>query len=236
VDPKLEGIGIGYDAYQKTVAAMTSARQPEKKAKGFQDISHYFLSAAEADDSPNATGTAGHLESNTSKTIEKEKPESPSSKSKPVRRKDNCAACAHLIARAGRPFQCRIFSVEYEKHGVEQRENIHISEGHTCPYFMRVTSRQIEDILRSHDSSLRSDQVREYAHKVDEQTIHTKTITITARLGTAAEEVLREELLNYLMEGYSIAEATVLKKEDHSESGNSRTTTHKIKLRIEQKD
>ena len=215
---------------------MKSAQRPEKKAKGFQDISHYFLSAAEADVSINATGTAGHLESQTAKTISQEEPASPENKSKPARRKENCAACAHLIARAGRPFQCRIFSVEHEKHGVKQRENIHISEGHTCPYFMRVTSRQIEDILRSHDSALRPDQVREYAHKVDEQVVHTKTITIGSRLGSAAEEVLREELLNYLIEGYSIAEATVVKKEEHTESKNSKTTTHKINLRIEQKD
>jgi len=215
---------------------MASAQRPEKKAKGFQDISHYFLSAAEADAPANATGTAGHLENQTAQTNPKEKPADPESKRKPSRRRDNCAACAHLIARAGRPFQCRIFSVEHEKHRVEHRENIHISEGHTCPYFMRVTSRQIEDILRSHGSELRAEQVCEYAHEVDEQTVHTKTITIGARLGTTAEDVLREQMLNYLLEGYSIAEATLVKKEIDSESAHSKTTIHEIKLRTEKKD
>jgi hypothetical protein len=231
-----EGFGSAHALAPEPVIEMTSAQRPEKKAKGFQDISHYFLSAAEADVSTHAMGTAGHLEDQTAQTISTEKPESPKRKSKPARRKDNCAACAHLIARAGRPFQCRIYSVEYEKHGVEQRENIHINEGHTCPYFMRVTSKQIEDILRNHDSALRPDQLREYAQKVDEQVVHTKTVTIGARLGAAAEEVLREHLLNYLIEGYSIAEATLIKQEEDSESEHPKTTTHKINLRIEKKD
>ena len=101
---------------------------------------------------------------------------------------------------------------------------------------MRVTSKQLEDILRNHGSSLEPQQVREYAHHVDEQTVHTKTVTISSRPGEKAEEVLREELLNYLLEGYSILEATVAKEEEDSESGHSKTTTHKVCLRTKPKD
>ncbi len=219
---------------------MTSSRNPKTPPRqsmpGFQDISHYFLSAAEADISPDATGTAGPLEGSSAKTTPEDEPVNPNTTSKPARRKDNCASCAHLIARAGRPFQCRIFSVEHEKHRVERRERIDINQGRSCPFFMRVTSGQIEDILRSHGSSLDAGKVREHTYRVDERLIHTKTVTISERLGDAAEEVLREELLNYLMDGYSITEATVTKEEDQSEGKRSKTTIHKIRLRIEQKD
>lgn len=219
---------------------MTSAQNPEKNppksAKGFSDISHHFLSAAEANVSHDATGTAGHLEGSTTRPTSKERPVGPNTTSKSVRRRDNCSACAHLVARAGQPFQCRIFSVEYEKHRVERREKIDINEGRSCPYFMRVTSEQIEDILRRHGSSLDAGQVREYAHKVDERIVHTKTITISDRLGADAGEVLREELLNYLIDGYTIIDATVSKEEEQSEGKRSKTTARKIRLRIEQKD
>jgi hypothetical protein len=139
-----------------------------------------------------------------------------------------------LIARAGQPFQCRIFSAEYSEYKVERREKIDLDEGRTCPYFMRVTSKQIEDILRSHGSSLRSEQVREYAHRVDEQVILNKTVTFSPRAGMNAEEVIREELLRYLVDGYSIVEATVSKQEEHSEDKRSTTTIHKVRLRIKQ--
>jgi hypothetical protein len=139
-----------------------------------------------------------------------------------------------LIARAGQPFQCRIFSAEYSQYKVERRDKIDLDEGRTCPYFMRVTSKQIEDILRSHGSSLGSEQVREYAHRVDEQVILNKTVTFSPRAGMNAEEVIREELLRYLVDGYSIVEATVSKQEDHSEDKRSKTTIHKVHLRIKQ--
>jgi len=213
---------------------LQSERHPKKGAKGFEDISHYFLSAAEADVSPDATGTAGHLESSNARKSSNKKPASPDSPSKPARRKDNCASCAHLIARAGRPFQCRIYSVDYASHGVERRDKIDIGEGHTCPLFMRVTSKQIEDILRAHGSSLGADQVREYAHTVDEQVVHTKTVTISARAGASAEDVLREELLRYLVDGYSIIEATVTMREEQSEKNRSKTIVHKVRLRLEE--
>ena len=214
---------------------MQNAQNPKKSVKGFKDISHYFLSAAEADASPDATGTAGHLEDSNSRAASNEAPVSPDKPTKPARRKDNCSACAHLIARAGQPFQCRIFSVEYARHGVEQKEKIHISEGHTCPYFMRVTSKQIEDILRNHKSALEPEQVREYAHKVDKKTTDIKTITVSPLPGQRAEEVLREELMRYLMDGYSIAEATVMKKQGSEESKHSKTIIDKVRLRIEEK-
>jgi len=213
---------------------LQSAQQPKEGSETLKALSKHFISAAEADAPQNATGTAGHLEDSSAQASSRNKPTSPNKRSKPARRKDNCASCAHLIARAGQPFQCRIFSVEHSKHGVEKREKIDISEGRTCPYFMRVTSKQIEDILRSHGSSLGPDQVLEYAHTVDEQVIHTKTITISSRAGTTAEEVLREHLLRYLMDGYTISEATVRKQEDHSEEHRSKTTIHKIRLRLEQ--
>jgi hypothetical protein len=217
------------------VVSLQSSRNPKKGAKGFKDISHYFLSAAEADVSQDATGTADHLEDSTARTTPNKEETKPRNSSKPARRKDNCASCAHLIARAGRPFQCRIYSVEHESHGVERRERIDIAEGHTCPHFMRVTSKQIEDILRAHGSSLRPDQVREYARSVDEHVIHTKTITISGRAGASAEEALREELLRYLVDGYSIAEATVTCREESSEKDRSKTTIHKVILRLEEK-
>ena len=100
---------------------------------------------------------------------------------------------------------------------------------------MRVTSKQIEDILRAHGSSLGPDQVREYARSVDERVVHTKTITISGRAGASAEEALREELLRYLVDGYSIAEATVTHREDSSEKDRTKTTIHKVILRLEDK-
>ena len=219
---------------------MTSSRNPKtppkQSAPGFQDISHYFLSAAEADATQDATGAAGRLEDSTTQKTPEDEPVNPNTTSKPARRKDNCASCAYLIARAGRPFQCRIFSVESEKHRVERREKIDINEGRSCPFFTRVTSGQIEDILRSHGSSLDAGKVRESAHKVDERLTHTKTVTISERLGDAAEEVLREELLSYLMDGYSITEATVTKEEEQTEGKRTKTTVHKIRLRVKQKD
>ena len=47
-------------------------------------------------------------------------------------------------------------------------------------------------------------------------------------------EVLREELLRYLMDGYSITEATVIKKDESAESKHSKSTIHKVRLRIEE--
>jgi len=77
--------------------------------------------------------------------------------------------------------------------------------------------------------------VHEYAHRVDEQVIHTKTITISARAGASAEEVLREELLRYLVDGYSIAKATVTLHEETAEKDRTKTTIHKVHLRLEEK-
>jgi len=209
------------------------SQSPPEDVTSLRDLSKHFLSAAEADDSPNATGTADHLRSsNVSATSN----DTSQSSSQPARRKENCAACAHLITRAGQPFQCRIFSVDYSENRVERREKIDLTEGHTCPYFMRITSKQIDDILKSHGSSLDSEQVREYAHCVDEQVIHNKTVEFSPRPGTSAEETLREELLGYLADGYSIVEATVTRQEDHSETRHSKTTTHKIRLRVKNKD
>jgi hypothetical protein len=138
------------------------------------------------------------------------------------------------MARAGQPFQCRIFSTQYSEYKVKRREKIQLDEGRTCPYFMRVTSRQIEDILRSHGSSLSSTHVREYAHSVEEQLALDKTITFSPRAGMSAEEALREELLRYMVEGYSIIEATVIKEEELSEDRHSRSTSQKIKMRLKQ--
>ncbi|UCD56748.1 MAG: hypothetical protein JSV16_13105 [Candidatus Hydrogenedentota bacterium] len=149
-----------------------------------------------------------------------------------MRRKENCASCAHLMARVGQPFQCRIFSIQYSEYNVECRQCIDLNEGHACPYFMRVTSKQIEDILRSHGSSLTSEQVREYAHRIDEHTILNKTITVSPRAGASAEEVLREELLRYLVDGYSIIEATVTRHEDHSNGKHSKSALRKVRLRV----
>jgi hypothetical protein len=210
-----------------------NSKSLKKSAKGLQDISHHFLSAAEADVSPNATGTAGHLEDSNPREVSKKKQVSPDKPAKPVRRKDNCSACAHLIARAGQPFQCRVYSVEHTKHGVERREKVNINDGRTCPHFMRVTSKQIEDILRTHESSLGSEQIREYAHRVDEQVLHTKTITISSQPGETAEEILRHELLNYLMDGYTISEATVTMSEESGDKKRSKKTIHKVNLRVD---
>jgi hypothetical protein len=210
------------------------AQHPKKGAGKFENISHYFLSAAEADASRDATGTADHLSRSGAPTTSESKPASPISSNQPVRRKDNCASCAHLIARAGQPFQCRIFSVQYSQYKVERRERIDLNEGRACPFFMRVTSKQIEDILRSHGSSLDAEQVREYAHDVDEQVIRTKTVTFSPSGGTSAEEALREELLRYLVDGYSIIEATVTREESNSENKHSRTTIQKVRLRVKQ--
>lgn len=202
--------------------------------KSFKDISHYFLSAAEADESHHAAETAGHLTESSISPPSDNKPTSPKSSGQSARRKENCASCAHLIARAGQPFQCRIFSQQHAKHRVERRDTIDLNEGRTCPYFMRVTSKQIEDILKSHGSSLSSEQVREYAHRVDEQVLLNKTITVIPQAGVSAEEALREELLRYLIDGYSIIEATVSTKEESSENKHSKTVIRKITLRVEQ--
>lgn len=214
---------------------MRGAQHQKKAAKSFEDISHYFLSAAEADGSHNVTGTAGHLEDSNVPPTSDSKPASPRGATAPARRRENCASCAHLIAaRGGQPFQCRIYSAQHEEYKVARRERIDLEEGRTCPYFMRVTSRQLEDILRSHGSQLSSEQVREYAHEVDEQVILNKTITFSPRAGMTPEEVLREELLRYLVDGYSIVEATVTRKESHSEDKHSKTVMHKTKLRVKQ--
>jgi hypothetical protein len=209
-------------------------QRPQKGLASFEDISHHFLSVAEADNSDHATGTAGHLHDSDEKPISDAKPASPKKSNRQARRKDTCAACAHLLPRAGQPFQCRIFSIDYARFNVEHREKIDLAEGRTCPFFMRVTSRQLEDILRSHGSPLVPEQVREYAQDVDEEIAHTKTIAISARAGTSAEEVLREELLRYLMDGYSIVEATVVLKEEQAEDKRSKTTTHTVKLRLKE--
>jgi len=205
----------------------------KKAARTFEDISHYFLSAAEADVSPDAAGTAGHLTESSLSTASDSEPASRRSASQPMRRKENCASCAHLIARAGQPFQCRIFSLDYAAYKVERRERIDLNEGRTCPFFLRVTSKQIEEILRSHGSPLSSDQVREYGHHVDEQLSLTKTITFSQRGETSAEEQLREELFRYLLDGYTIVEATITQEEKRSEGKHSRTTTHTVRLRIQ---
>ena len=212
------------------------AQQPKKGSRTFKDISHYFLSAAEADATEDATGTADHLEVSHAPKTSDNKPASSKSPSQPVRRKENCASCAHLITRAGQPFQCRIFSLQHADYGVARREKIDLHEGHTCPYFTRITSRQIKDILRSHGSSLSSEQVREYAHSVEEQLILNKSITLSPRGGLSAEEILREELLRHLEDGYCIIDATVTKKEDHSEARHSKTTIRKVRLRVKQDD
>jgi hypothetical protein len=135
-----------------------------------------------------------------------------------------------LIARSGQPFQCRIFSLQYADYNLERRDRIQLDEGHTCPYFLRVTSKQIEDILRSHGSSLTAEQVREYAHTVEEEVILKKTVTFVPRAGTSAEEILREELLRYLLEGYSIVEATITREETDPE--DEKPTTRRITLRV----
>ena len=209
-------------------------QQPKRTSRTFKDISHYFLSAAEADASKDATGTAGHLDVSNAPTASENKPASSESPSQPARRKENCASCAHLITRAGQPFQCRVFSLQHADYRVERREKIELLDGHTCPHFTRITSKQIEDILRSHNSSLTSEQVREYAHSVDEQLILNKTVTFSPHGGVSAEEVLREELLRHLEDGYSIIEATVTRKESHSEAKRSKTTIRKIRLRVKQ--
>ncbi len=209
------------------------AQHQKKSAKSFGDISHYFLSAAEADGSHNVTGTAGHLEDSNAPATSDDKPANAQSAKGHARRRENCASCAHLItARAGQPFQCRVYSVDYAQHKVERREKIDLEQGRTCPYFMRVTSKQLEDILRSHGSPLTSDQVREYAHEIDEHIIHNKTITLSPRVNMTAEEVLREELLRYLVDGYSIIEATVTREESQSEDKHSKATIQKITLRV----
>jgi len=210
------------------------ARHPKKGARNFKDISHYFLSAAEADASQDAMGTAGHLKLSSTPTTSDKQPASPTSSSQPVRRKENCASCTHLIARAGQPFQCRIFLNHYAEYKTERRETIRLDEGRTCPHFLRVTSRQIEDILHSHGSSLTPEQVRDYAQEVEEEVILKKTVTFTPRAGTSAEEILREELLRYLLEGYSITEATVTREENDSDDADSKRTTRQIKLRVKQ--
>lgn len=214
------------------LSSLESKASPEDEQR-LRDLSKHFLSAAEADDSPDATGTADHLSSS---SVSETSNDTSKSSNQPARRKENCAACAHLITRAGQPFQCRIFSVEYSEHRVERREKIDLAEGRTCPYFMRITSKQIDDILKNHGSSLNAEQVREYAHCVDEQVIHNKTIEFSPRPGTSAEETLREELLRYLADGYSLVDATVTKQEDHSETRHSKTTTHRIRLRVKNTD
>lgn len=213
-----------------------SARHPKKGARNFKDISHYFLSAAEADASHDAMGTAGHLKTSSAPTTSDKRPASPTSSSKPARRKENCASCTHLIARAGQPFQCRIFSSQYAEYNLEHRDSIRIDEGHTCPLFMRVTSKQIQDILRSHGSSLSSEQVREYPHSVEKQSPLDKTITFSPHGGINAGENLREELLRYLFEGYSVIEATVAREENHSDDTHSKTSLQKIRLRLKKED
>jgi hypothetical protein len=75
--------------------------------------------------------------------------------------------------------------------------------------------------------------VREYGHRIDEQLSLTKTITFSQRGESSAEEQLREELFRYLLDGYSIIEATVAQEEKHSEGKLSRTTTHTVRLRIQ---
>lgn len=210
-------------------------QHPKKKvANRFEDISHYFLSAAEADATRNATETAGHLTDSNPPKPSDSKPASSQSSSQPVRRKENCASCAHLIVRVGQPFQCRIYSAEHAKYKVERREKIDLNEGRTCPYFIRVTSKQIEDILQSHGSSLSAEQVRNYPHRVDDQIVSTRTITISPSAGMSAEEVLREELLRYLVDGYSIIEATVSIQENQPGDKHSKSTLRKIRLRVKQ--
>ena len=216
--------------------SVLSAKRSKRNTRNSKNISPYILSAAEADVSQDATGTAGHLESTSAPTTSSKKPVSSKNSTQPARRKDNCTACAHLIVRAGQPFQCRIFSTEYAEYNLERRDRINLEEGYTCPFFMRITSRQIDEILKSHGSSLSSEQVREYAHQVDEQTVHTKTVVFSPHAGVSAEELLREELLRYLMDGYTVIEATVTREENQSESKHSTNTTHKIRLRVKQDD
>jgi hypothetical protein len=205
----------------------------KKKQKGFQDISHYFLSAAEAEVSGNAVGAAGHPVHNIPPMLSDDSKSGAQRPRQPMRRKENCAACAQLIARAGQPFQCRIYSVDYSRYKVPQQETIELNQGQTCPYFMRVTSRQIEDILRSHGSKLRPDHVREYAHEVEERLTHEKTVTVKAYGGMTAEEALREELLRYLVDGYSIVDATVALTEDASDENQQRSKTSRVRLRVQ---
>jgi hypothetical protein len=213
------------------------ARQPKKSGKNFEDISHYFISAAEADGSKDADGAAGRqahddppMLSDDSSTA------SPRRSLQPMRRKENCASCAHLIARAGQPFQCRIYSVDHSKYQVQFQASVPLHQGHTCPYFLRVTSKQIQDILRSHGSTLSPTEVRESAYQVEEKVIHEKTVTVEPCAGLTAEEALREELLRYLIDGYSIIDATVVLNETASATNHSSSTIHRIRLRTRQKD
>jgi hypothetical protein len=99
---------------------------------------------------------------------------------------------------------------------------------------MRVTSRQIEDILRSHGSALSASQVREFPHEVEEQITHEKIVTIEAHGGMTAEEALREELLRYLVDGYSVVDATVVLNEDASEPNRRKQKTTRVRLRVRQ--
>jgi hypothetical protein len=211
-------------------------QQPKKVAKGFEDISHYFLSAAEADFPRDATRTAGHLSRSSDAQPSDNKPASSHRARQAERRKENCASCAHLIARAGQPFRCRIFSEKHAEFKVERREKITLNEGNTCPFFVRVTSKQIEQILREHCSPLTPAEVREFSHTVEEQATHTKTVTFSARAGQSAEEILREELVRYLFDGYSVMDVTLTLQEESSECNRSCASSHTIRLRAKQEE
>ncbi|GAB4343307.1 MAG: hypothetical protein Kow0099_21590 [Candidatus Abyssubacteria bacterium] len=137
-----------------------------------------------------------------------------------------------MIARAGQPFRCRIFSEKHDEFKVERREKIILDEGHTCPFFVRVTSKQIEEILRSHRSPLTPEEVREFSHTVDEETTRTKTVTFSPRAGQSAEEILREELMRYLCDGYSVVDVTLTRHDESSEGNRSRSSSHTIRLRV----
>jgi hypothetical protein len=100
---------------------------------------------------------------------------------------------------------------------------------------MRVTSRQIEEILRSHGSTLSPAQLRDSPHHVEEKFTHEKNITVEPYGDMTAEEALREELLRYLMDGYSVVDATVVLEEDVSDGKHRSTKTSRVRLRIKQK-
>ncbi|RJP15260.1 MAG: hypothetical protein C4520_20485 [Candidatus Abyssobacteria bacterium SURF_5] len=206
-------------------------RHRKTPEKGFKDISHYFLSAAEADEVDTAR-TAGHQAHENPPMLSDNSTASPQRSLQPMRRKENCASCAHLIARAGQPFQCRIYSVDHFKHKVKPLEAISLHQGHTCVYFMRITSGQIEEILRSHGSTLSAEYVRESPHTVEERTVQEKTVTIEPYGDLTAEEALREELLRYLLDGYSIIDATVTLRSDVSDEKHRSSKTTRIRLHV----
>ena len=207
-------------------------RRRKKPDKGFKDISHYFLSAAEADVPENAVGAAGHQAREIPPMLSDDSAAGSPRPLQPMRRKENCASCAHLIARSGQPFQCRVYSVEHLAFKVQAKESVDLNQGHSCPFFMRVTSRQIEEILRSHGSELSAGRLRDSPHHVEEQFTHEKTITVEPFGGMSAEEALREELLRYLMDGYSIVDATVVLEEDVSDGKHHRAKTSRVRLRV----